>query len=76
MEFIEVHPFQRGYRTSQMVGTGSGFLDQSNSHNLSSVGKGLAGCVCTVGLPVLIVPTGFAQTKGGTSHRVCHKFQF
>ena len=59
-----------------MVVTGSGFLGQSNSHNLSSIGKGLAGCVCTAGLPVLIVPTGFAQTKGRTSDRVCHKFQF
>lgn len=76
MEFNEVHPIQRSCRTSQMVVTGSGFLNQSNSYNLSSTDKGLAGCACTARLPILTVPACFAQTEGVTSDSVCTNFSF
>ena len=52
-----------------------GFLDCSNSFNCFSARKGLAECVCSVRLPALTAPVGFAPTKVVTSDSVCHKLQ-
>ena len=74
-EFNKVHLIQRSCRTSWMALIRCGFLDCSNSFNCFSARKGLAECVCSVRLPALTAPVGFAPTKVVTSDSVCHKLQ-
>ena len=73
MEFNEVHPIQRSYR-SVSDGCYRECLPASlQSIHLSAASKGLEGCVCTA--RALTVPDGFVRTKGVTSGSVCHKLQ-
>lgn len=73
MEFNEIHPIQRSYRTVSDGCYRECLPASLQSIHLSAASKGLEGCVCTA--RALTVPDGFVRTKGVTSGSVCHKLQ-